>query len=267
MQVETVRCANWNSFKSEVPRRLFDREPFERGIFLFRGQRAAAWPLKASFDRWFEGLDLSESTRVPLAEKLIDEFEREGKGLHFPAPAASRYQMVALAQHYGLPTRLLDWTESPYTAAFFAFAEALEKPQAAGSVAIYALDTRSYVWQGRGVTLVKVQADGNLRLRNQDGRFTLLESSATSLEDHIAAMQPENPWPLYKFEVPADDAAQALSELDIMGANAARLYPDLQGCCLSAKLNVLLRHTRLPQRLQLPGESPRQAMTGRPLGR
>jgi hypothetical protein len=250
MRTETVRCANWNSFKSEILQRLFERDPFVRGVFLFRGQRSASWPLKASFDRWFDAFSLPESARVLLANALIDEFEKLGKALYF-ASLPSRYQTVALAQHYGLPTRLLDWTESPYTAAFFAFAEALEKPAPGESVAIYALDTRSYVWQGRGVTLVHVQGDGNFRLRNQDGRFSLLESQAISLEDHIGGLQAEAPWPLYKFEIPSTDAAQALSELDVMGANAARLYPDLQGLCLSAKLNILLRQVGLQPRLSM----------------
>jgi hypothetical protein len=243
MTTEVHRCRDWNHFKEDVLSKLFGREPFERGIFLFRGQRSSNWPLKASFDRWFENVEFPESMRVSVAEKLVREFERHGRGLHFPSLSDERNGTLALAQHYGLPTRLLDWTESPYTAAFFAFAEALEKSQDDSCVAIHALDTRSYVWKGRGVTLMRVLPDGNVRLRNQDGLFTLLESASTTLEDHIASLPPEDPWPLHRFEIPSSEAVLALSELDIMGAHAARLFPDLQGCCQSAKMSVLLNRS------------------------
>jgi hypothetical protein len=241
VQAETVQCGNWQDFKKKILSRLYAQEPFCRGAFLFRGQRDHTWTLKSSYDRWFELTRLSESYRVPLAEQLLDRFKNDMEGISTFAPLQDRMQVLALAQHHGLPTRLLDWSESPYIAAFFAFAESLERASANSNVAIWGLDTRSYVWKGRGVNLLTVPNDRNLRLRNQDGRFTLLESSATSLEDHIASLAGEEPWPLYRFSIPATEARNALNELDIMGINASRIYPDLQGCSLNAKLGLLMR--------------------------
>jgi FRG domain len=239
MQCEVISCAGWSDFKYKVPQRLFGAEPFRRATYWFRGQRDSRWVLKASYDRWFDELKLEERLRISMAESLLLEFERHAE--ESVPTIEQRRQMLALAQHYGLPTRLLDWTESPYTAAFFAFSEALEKYSDGSNVAVFALDSRSYVWKGRGVTLVEVKAGPNARLRNQDGRFTLLESTATCLEDHIEGLPSEDPWPLYRFEIPASEARHALSELDIMGVNAHRLYPDLQGYSLNAKLAVLSR--------------------------
>lgn len=241
MQPEIIACTHWQDFKSKILRRLFPQEPFRRGVYWFRGQRDSAWPLKSSYDRWFEETRAPEGARIKLAKELVAQFHHDTEGISPASATENPNQIIALAQHYGLPTRLLDWTESPYTAAFFAFSEALEKAPSKGTVAVWILDTRSYVWQERGVTLVKVPPGRNARLRNQDGHFTLLESADTCLDDHVAHMSREEPWPLYKFTIPAAEARPALSELDIMGINACKVYPDLQGCSLNARLSVLMR--------------------------
>jgi hypothetical protein len=247
MQPELIKCANWQEFKSKVLNRLFGAEPFHRGIFLFRGQREATWPLKSSYDRWFEKTKYPESARVPLSEQLLTQFQHDLSAVLGSTAPQERMHILALAQHHGVPTRLLDWTESPYIGAFFAFSEVLETASEA-NVGVVALDTRSYAWKGRGISLVKLPFHQNARLRNQEGWFTLLESAESCLDDHIAELPAEDPWPLYKFEIPAREARHALSELDIMGINACRVYPDLQGCSLNAKLSVLMKAQQAARR-------------------
>lgn len=241
MEPERVPCRNWNEFRTSLMSRLFANEPFVRGRFLFRGQRDSRWQLKSSYDRWFDAGSFPEAARVDMAEKLVARFAKDLPGLQLNT--GTRAELLALAQHYSLPTRLLDWTESPYVAAFFAFSGALESGAADAKPTVYALDTRSYAWQGRGVSVIRTPPGENSRLRNQEGCFTLLESVATSLEDHLAALPAEEPWPLYQFTIPAQDAIHALSELDVMGITASRLYPDLQGYAWNAKLSVLIERS------------------------
>lgn len=110
--------------------------------WVFRGQ-AGPWPLKTSLQRACEDFGLPLDKAFELEQKLIREFRRY---FHFysayaPAPDDT-LEWLAMMQHYGSPTRLLDWTYSLYVAAFFA----LEKPNEAHI--IWALNTQ---WLSRQV--------------------------------------------------------------------------------------------------------------------
>src|ERR1700693_3258980 len=136
MQPETVVCRDWQEYKTKIVAHLVPSRVFSRGTFLFRGQSDPKWELKSSYDRWFEAAQLGESKRMPLAQRLLDRFRHELPAVEPGDIPPDEMGVLALAQHYGLPTRLLDWSESPYIAAFFAFADALSRRQARNNVAV-----------------------------------------------------------------------------------------------------------------------------------
>jgi hypothetical protein len=103
----------------------------------FRGQRDTAWPLWTSLSRHLRDFGVSPMVWQPQEARIIRIFKRKAHLhlTHIPSDKDT-FQWLALIQHYGGPTRLLDFTWSPYVAAFFALETATT------DAAVFALDTR-----------------------------------------------------------------------------------------------------------------------------
>jgi hypothetical protein len=88
------------------------------GRWIFRGQPDVRWSLQPSIER----LALPVGTTRYSAERFIRrEFERRAHHYlsQLPEPK-DKLAWLALMRHHGAPSRLLDWTRSPYVAAHFA---------------------------------------------------------------------------------------------------------------------------------------------------
>lgn len=97
--------------------------------FWFRGHGDRTWKLAPSALRPRRKEDRS------AALALFDEFRRYAE-IKLPKPPAHNEDMkwAQLAQHYGLPTRLLDWTENAVVALYFS---CIQKPSSDGMVIVF----------------------------------------------------------------------------------------------------------------------------------
>ncbi|WP_423826964.1 FRG domain-containing protein [Sharpea azabuensis] len=87
------------------------------------------------------------------------------------------FKIKSLAQHYGVPTRLLDWTLSPFVAAYFAFSSTI--PSRYNRIAIWALKKDHDIWNSNiGVKIMEgTYSQENVHMRKQLGCFTFINNS------------------------------------------------------------------------------------------
>jgi len=245
--MKPIDCSSWDELKVWISRDLFSGNPISRGRFLFRGHGSSEWELAPSFDRTF--LDFVGGERDKLEDELISSFKKlsEGDDRHRKL-LEDKITTLALAQHYGLPTRLLDWTESPYVAAFFAFQghfqDAMFGKRLGDLVAIWILDKQSYIWSPkRGVELISPASWDNERLRKQAGWFTLSQTPSRSLVEYAQSFTNAGD-ALRCVTIPSSEARLAIPDLDLMGINHSNLFDDLEGRARSAVTRSLLQMGR-----------------------
>jgi hypothetical protein len=140
-------------------------------------------------------LDLQKGKRTELLHR--------SPNFDYSFPGEQIREAFALAQHYGVPTRLLDWTESPLVAMFFAAAKPWKEvlgitkgTKKAKPVSVYGLGTS--LTDKLGLDLVQATRYQNSKLKSQRGLFTLdtnadaywkHEGRWPSLEDRVRELE------------------------------------------------------------------------------
>jgi hypothetical protein len=106
---------NWSEMKSFIDELRQGRE------FIWRGHASAKWVLSSSIFRYFESQGIPNSYRKKYEEKSIECFVEHyaNKLKENLGRQITIIDIMVAMQHYGGPTRLTDWTKSPYIAAFF----------------------------------------------------------------------------------------------------------------------------------------------------
>jgi hypothetical protein len=92
------------------------------GQVLYRGQAKAEWDLKPGIGRHLKTYKAHalDKEKLLLDEwRMVQDFRRQA-GAYLGQMPDEGWEAWVLAQHHGIPTRLLDWTHSPLAALYFA---------------------------------------------------------------------------------------------------------------------------------------------------
>jgi hypothetical protein len=195
----------------------------------FRGQTNSNWKLlpksgRSEFASKYGPLGFSE-------ESIFEAFKRYAGHFINQIPT-DEWDWLALAQHHGLATRLLDWTKNPLNAAFFATETNVRE-----EAAIYAfkVSKRDFIKEEHpfSVRTVKVYYPRGVtaRIISQRGIFTISGNPTIPIENHLGDR-------LHKFTISEDAINDIKSSLEFFGINSLSIYQDLDS--LSKYLNDII---------------------------
>jgi hypothetical protein len=221
--------------------------------YIFRGQRKENWSLTPTLYR-----SLMEKWHLDSIIKVTnDHFDRFKLAIRGRVKTSflgldEEKELWALGQHQGLKTPLLDWTKSPYVAAYFAFLSdhsdntsynrvvfALSKT-VVEEMSHWVVNNHEELGLGKKrprLEIFEPESHENPNLVNQNGLFTLgrqFEEIQSWIESYYFKWKESCPHPtkriaLFKMLIPNKGRVDFLKSLNQMNINHLTLFPNLYG--------------------------------------
>ena len=232
-----------------------DRQTGRRRDYgVYRGAANAAAPLLSSLDR----LGGDPHKKVGLEEHILRNFIRYSRAHLDAGRPHNDWEMLVTAQHHGVPTRLLDWTYSPLVAAFFATRPAHGHDDR--DRAVWRLDWQRVhrqfdfpplallvqdldalpgapkpftPWQliasrsGHAFACMIEPPSLDARIAAQAATFTLTSDTRQSFDAFLEDQSLGDT--LTRYVIPAREVTRVRDQLDLVGIDERRHYPDLDG--------------------------------------
>jgi len=246
--LDIKRLPSWEAFEGEI-QSLFEKVKSKRSKTqlpvstpMFRGLAAESWCLTTTLERYSnKAYPVEEYYKImrgikPGLESFMEKrwtLESEFTSIDNPHNPPQGYPFMIYLRHHGFPSPLLDWTTSPYVAAFFAFES--KPPTEEENVAIYSYlgywgDTKS--GSTHVISTIGSYVTTNRRHHIQQCRYTFAMKQLNNKhvycnhEEALAQGSVTVQNVLTKYLIPSTERAKVLSKLDLMNINAYSLFGD-----------------------------------------
>lgn len=180
---------------------------------------------------------LPKIARLPIVDfpsfetNILEEFKRRSLP-YLKVAIKNEWDLISIAQHHGLPTRLLDWTENPLIALWFAVEKKVSNYN--GVLWVLLPSDKMILHENKespfdGIT-TKIFTPDHIseRITSQSGLFT-----CHKIQQNGKFVPLENnknyKGSLFKLTISIDSISEIRVKLNAMGINAATIFPDLDG--------------------------------------